>query len=144
MLLLSTNPFKGKNKLKGYKRYYPNARVIIADDSNKALSLIDIDSRTEIIQLPFNSGLSRGLIEALSRVKTPFVMRMDDDELLMPKSKIHEQLTFLQRHLEIDLVGIQANYRYPEKMAQEYRTISMHKELLIPFGTTIEGREVVA
>ena len=61
----------------------------------------------------------------------------------MPKSNIHNQLSFLQRHQEVDLVGIQANYKHPEKMAQEYSRIRMYGKLLIPCGTVMEGREVV-
>ncbi len=33
-----------------------------------------------------NSGLSYGLNRALEKVKTPYVMRMDDDELLTLKT----------------------------------------------------------
>ena len=59
---------------------------MIADDSRKPLDLQG-DSLT-IIQLPFNSGLSYGLNQALERVDTPYVMRMDDDELLTVRTRL--------------------------------------------------------
>ena len=121
------------------KRYYPKAKVIIADDSSKPLNI----AGAEIIQLPFNSGLSKGIIAALDSVKTDYVMRMDDDELLTPHSNVHDQLSFLQAHPEIDLVGLQATHKNPESMALNYSRIKMNKKLIIPAGAVIEGREVV-
>ena len=120
------------------KRYYPKVRIVIADDSLKPL---EIDG-AEIIHLPFNSGLSKGLIAALKMVDTPYVMRMDDDFLLTPRSRIHDQLAFLQKHPKVDLVGIQAS-QHPEKAAEAFRKIKMKKLLLVPAGTVIDGREVV-
>lgn len=38
------------------------------------------------IHLPFNSGLSKGLIEVIAGVETPYVMRLDDDMLLTSSS----------------------------------------------------------
>ena len=42
------------------------------------------------VQLPFNSGLSKGLNKGLELVQTPFAVRMDDDELLTSYSNFHE------------------------------------------------------
>ena len=138
--------FRQKQAIRLYrsiKTYYPHVRVIIADDSKKPLEIPDIHAEDTIIQLPFNSGLSKGLFAALEQVKTPYVMRMDDDELLIPHSKIHLQLTYLQKHPGVDLVGIQPSWCFPGKMAQRMSQIRMNRELLIPAGTNIDGREVV-
>lgn len=51
--------------------YYPGVKVIIAYEY------------VEVIQLPFNSGLSAGLNRALQHVTTPFVIRLDDDNIRM-------------------------------------------------------------
>lgn len=138
--------FKSFNRQKQAKRlyrciksYYPGVHIIIADDSEKPLYI----EGAEIVHLPFNSGLSKGIIEALNRVKTEYVMRMDDDELLTPKSNIHEQLLYLQSHPMVDLVGIQLSFRNPEKTAAIYSKTKMRKPLIIPAGTIIEGKEVV-
>ena len=76
---------------------------MIADDSRKPLDLQG-DSLT-IVQLPFNSGLSYGLNQALERVDTPYVMRMNDDELLTVRTRLGKQVEFLERYSEIDIVG---------------------------------------
>lgn len=59
-----------KRLYENLQKYYPGVRVVIADDSRKPLDLQG-DSLT-IIQLPFNSGLSYGLNQALERVDTPY------------------------------------------------------------------------
>ena len=125
------------------KAYYPKVRVIIADDSQEPLQIAELSDGDLILHLPFNSGLSRGLIAALAEVKTPFTMRLDDDELLTPASNIHGQLRFLQAHNEVDLVGLQAKHHNPERGAAAYSRIRMNRRLIMPAGTDIDGREVV-
>lgn len=74
-----------------WKAYYPKAHVVIADDSQEPLQIENMEKNDLILHLPFNSGLSKGLIAALAEVKTPYVMRMDDDLLLTPHTNVHEQ-----------------------------------------------------
>lgn len=128
------------------KKYYPRARVIIADDSQKPLHIDNINPEDVIIHLPFNSGLSKGLMIALERVKTPFVMRLDDDILLTPYSFIHKQLSYLQNYLEVDLVAVQMRRmgeEKPESLALKYSRFKTSKKMLIPAGTFIGGKEVI-
>ena len=86
------------------QRYYPGAKVVIADDSAQPLTIEN--SHAEIIHLPFNSGLSYGISCALERVKTPFLVRLDDDEMLTPYSEFGRHLLFLMKHKEVDLASI--------------------------------------
>ncbi len=134
---------QAKRLYRSIKSYYPNVRVVIADDSKEPLEIPKLHKEDIVLHLPFNSGLSKGLIAALEQVKTPYVMRMDDDELLIPRSNIHNQLSFLQEHFEVDLVGIQSKWHHPERLADRMKRITMNNELLIPAGTFIDGREVV-
>ncbi|MCD7817699.1 MAG: glycosyltransferase family 2 protein [Lachnospiraceae bacterium] len=137
-----------KRLFKSIQHYYPGVQVIIADDSKKSLQLCS--PYLKVIQLPFNSGLSYSMNQALKEVKTPFLVRLDDDMLLTPFSKIGTQIDFLNRHPEIDLVGLlpctvpQCNS--PEIAAKEYYPISMSnapKSLLIPHMTKIDDSHVV-
>ena len=138
-----------KRLYKNIQRYYPGVNVIIVDDSRKPLNLTG--PNLQVIQMPFNSGLSAGLNEGLSRVKTPFVVRMDDDELLTPHSNFHKQLEFLLAHSEIDLVGI-LPMKFPtvgcwKKWAiDEYKKFTMAnapKRLTIPHGTIIDEDHII-
>lgn len=130
------------------QKYYPGVRVVIADDSEKPLELSG--PGLEVVHLPFNSGLSRGLNQALARVQTPYAIRMDDDELLTPDSVFHEHLLFLMEHPEVDLVGVMPrnlnSLGTPEQGAQAYYRQNMAdapKQLRIPHGTRIAGKYIV-
>ncbi len=122
---------------KSIKTCYPEARIIIVDDSNHPLEL------HEVIRLPFNSGLSRGLAVALEKVQTPYVMRLDDDMLLIPNTNVHKELEFLEKHPDVDLVAVMADYKKPKEYAAKFAKIKMRKTLQIPAGTLIDGKEVV-
>ena len=129
-----------KRLYENLQKYYPGVRVVIADDSRKPLDLQG-DSLT-IIQLPFNSGLSYGLNQALERVDTPYVMRMDDDELLTVRTRLGKQVEFLERYSEIDIVGFcvltAIRCQNPDEAVSEFTRFSMKdapKPLLIPHMT---------
>ena len=137
-----------KRLYRNIQRFYPGTRVIIADDSSTPLEL-DGDGLT-VIQLPFNSGLSKGLNAALAQVQTPFVVRMDDDELLTPFTNIHHHLRFLMDHPEADLVGVlPRNIPFDRNRAQQknpYFAQSMAHAplpLKIPHMTWIDSTHVV-
>lgn len=129
---------KAKRAYCSIRSYYPRARVVIADDSEVPLRM----DGAEVVHLPFNSGVSRGIIAALGCVRTPYVMRLEDDAVLTPRSRVHEQLAFLQAHPEVDLCGIQA-VTHPERGAARYASFRMSKVSLLSVGTVIDGRQVV-
>ena len=137
-----------KRLYKNIQRYYPGVRVIIADDSKEPLTLTG--PGLTVVQLPFNSGLSRGLNAALERVETPFVVRMDDDELLTPYAKFHEQLEFLLEHPEVDLAAVlprnlPLERRWKKSLDYYVNEPMGHapKPLKIPHGTWIDCSHVV-
>lgn len=137
-----------KRLYRSIQTYYPGVRVIIADDSRKPLDLQA--DHLEVIQLPFNSGLSYGLNRALERVKTPYVIRMDDDQLLTPYTRFDEQLRYLLEHPQVDLVGV-LQYSSPklaslERVAREFYDQPMAfapRKLIIPHMTQMDGRVIV-
>lgn len=137
-----------KRLYRNIQSYYPGIRVIIADDSLKPLDLQG-DS-LQVIQLPFNSGLSYGLNRALEKVKTPYVMRMDDDELLTVKTCLGAQVKFLEMHPEVDLVGFciltAIRCMNPDKEVSRFTSFSMKgapQPLRISHMTQIDGNHFV-
>lgn len=134
---------KAVRLVRSIKAYYPGAKIVIADDSEVSLDV----GGAHVIHLPFNSGLSRGLVATLDLVRTPYVMRLDDDLVLTPRSRVHEQLAFLQAHSEVDLCGIQVCMAPllvgPEREAKRYDRVRMGRPLLVPAGTRLDGRVVV-
>ena len=144
--------FERKNMAKrlyrNIQRFYPGAKVIIADDSKKPLSIRS--PHLTVLQLPFNSGLSLGLNRALEEVASPYIFRMDDDELLTPFTQIGKQLHFLEQYPQVDLVGIQALRLHQlgksEDAAKEYFRHSMGhapKKLRIPHMTKLDNEHYI-
>ena len=137
-----------KRLYKSIQSYYPGVKVIIADDSSKPLQIKG--EHLEIIQLPFNSGLSYGLNRALERVTTPFTIRMDDDEILTPFTNFHGQFKFLLGHPEVDLVSV-LPFNLPmctnlKTAVAEYLKHSMDsapKKLKLPHMTRLDETHIV-
>ena len=137
-----------KRLYRNIQTYYPGIHVIIADDSSKPLDLQD--DLLQVVQLPFNSGLSYGLNRALEKVETPYVMRMDDDELLTMKTCLGAQVKFLEMHPEVDLVGFctltAIRCKNPDEEVSRFTSFSMKgapKPLRIPHMTQIDGNHFV-
>lgn len=138
-----------KRLYENIQKFYPGIRVIIADDSSKPLEMGD--EHVEVIQMPFNSGLGKGMCRALERVETPYVIRMDDDELLTVHTRFEEHLKYLMMRPEIDLIGVlpmNLPFTKPlEEVAVPYLRESMYdapKPLLIPHLMMVErGKDYV-
>ena len=144
--------FERQNLVKGLCRnithMYPVTKIIVADDSQKPLE-IGL-SEVKVIHLPFNSGLSAGLDAALKEVKTPYIVRLDDDELLTVRTKVHRELRFLMEHHELDLIGFghttAIRLHSPEFNFKEYYKSSMSDALhplKIPHKTVIDDKHIV-
>ena len=137
-----------KKLYENIQEFYPGIKVIIADDSRKPLEIEG--EHVEVIQLPFNRGLSVGLNKALERVETPFVIRMDDDELLTVHTKFEKHLKYLMTHPYVDLVGVLPfNLPFTESLedtaARYFRQplFDAPKPHLIPHLTVLEDGYVV-
>lgn len=137
-----------KRLYKNIQSFYPGIKVIIADDSAKPLQIEG--ENVEVIQLLFNSGLGKGLSQALERVETPYVIRMDDDELLTVHTKFEQHLQYLMTHPFVDLIGV-LPFDLPFTKPEEDRPIPYFREsmydapkpLLLPHLAVVEGDYVV-
>ena len=134
------------------RKHYPEVRIVIADDSSRPLTLplMGGEDKVTVVQLPFNSGLNKGLVKALEQVSTPFLVRMDDDELLTRHLNVAEELRFLQAHPEVDLVAFPCiegmKSLSVKKFLRPYYKITMADAplpLLVAHGTKIDESHVV-
>lgn len=133
---------------KSIQRFYPGTRVVVADDSRKPLKTMG--KFVSVINLPFNSGLSYGLNRAIKQVKTPYVIRLDDDHMLTRRTHVGEQLEFLQKHPEVDLVGFgllnALRLETPEEHIYKFYPQSMSyapKALKVPHLTRMDETHIV-
>lgn len=72
--------------LDSLRRFYPDAPVLVADDSEKLMPPVRRDY--ELISLPHDVGLSAGRNELLRHVKTPFFVLLDDDFVFTEETRI--------------------------------------------------------
>lgn len=84
-------------------------RLLVIDDGSEddtpalVAKLAASDSR--IVLVPSEgSGLIDALNQGLARSTSPFLARMDSDDVAMP-SRFEKQLSYLRRHPEIDVLG---------------------------------------
>ena len=124
---------KAKHLYRSIRKYFPNVRIIIADDSAVPLKI----PGAEIVYLPFNSGVSKGQIAALEKVETPYMVRLDDDMLIVPQTRFEKLLRFLQQHEEVDLAAVTCE-KPTEKSAARYLRFDMGKPMRSPVGTKID------
>ena len=138
--------------VKSIWKYYPGVRIVITDDSAKPLEISSQsgEDKIQILQMPFNSGLSKGLNLALDKIMTPFLMRMDDDELLTRRVDLAGELRFLEAHPEVDLVGMPCidackslSVKRNIKLYSRFDMREAPLALKIPHGTRIDKDHIV-
>jgi len=98
-----------ENLLRSLKKHYPENRILIADDSDdfnahfyfkwkKRLNL-------EVLRLPFDTGLSYGRNGLVERVKTPYILLLDDDFIFTEETKIEKFYKVIRSDDKIGVVG---------------------------------------
>lgn len=83
------------------RRMYESVPIIVVDDSRDPRGLPGV----ETIALPFDQGVSIGRQAGLDRVRTPYVMMLDDDFVFFHATQLGRALAKLERQPRIDLVG---------------------------------------
>ncbi|WP_237206650.1 glycosyltransferase family 2 protein [Rothia nasimurium] len=78
-------------------------KVLVADDSQKHWSTRD--PQVEVLQLPFNVGISVGRNRALEKVTTPYVLITDDDLVFTRLTNWQKAYDYLEAHPDVDGVA---------------------------------------
>lgn len=81
-----------------------------ASSDNSAQILADFakqDQRIKLITNQRHLGLTRSLNKALRFIKTPYIARMDADDIALP-ARFAKQIQFLEKHPQIMLLGTAA------------------------------------
>jgi glycerol-3-phosphate cytidylyltransferase len=97
------------NLLFSIKKYYPNNKIIIADDNNafnnrfyiKWKKVLDL----EVIRLPYDKGVSYGRNRMVEKVKTPYTLLLDDDFIFTEETKIEKFYKVIDSNKKIGVVG---------------------------------------
>lgn len=87
--------------LQSIRRFYPDLKVVVVNDSRESIPIEGV----EWVPLPFDSGVSKGRSVGLSRIKTPFILLLDDDFIFYRKTGLREALGEIEKYPEIDIMG---------------------------------------
>ena len=90
------------------KQTYKDFEYLIIDDASPNNDVVECiesykDSRIRFIKNKKNLGLSKTSNMALKLIKTPYVIRLDQDDVNLP-SRVEDQISFLENNKEIDIV----------------------------------------
>lgn len=87
---------------------FTDLTLLIIDDgsTDRTAEIIESfsDPRITVIRNPHNLGLARSLNIAISQVKSPYIARMDCDDISCPK-RLEIQIQYMEVHPDIGLCG---------------------------------------
>lgn len=126
--------------IKSLRRFYPEMKIIVVDDSFKPTKLEGV----ETIVMPYDSGVSAGRQEALKHIKTPYMMLLDDDFVFYRHTRVAPVLEKLQKLPEVDIIGGDVIY-LPFYRKIDYTKAAIHPTNAMPLkapGTRISDMRV--
>lgn len=112
----------------------PRWRMLIVDDasgdtSREIVSSYD-DSRIELVALERNGGQTAALNLGLQRITTPWVARLDQDDVCRPQ-RLERQLAYVEEHPQTAAVGSLVDFIDPAgDRAGSYRPGSTPREVV--------------
>jgi beta-1,4-N-acetylgalactosaminyltransferase 2 len=136
-------PATAARMVRSMRRAFPG-HIVIADDSTEPMR--PPDDRTEIVAMPFNSGVPRGRNAALARVRTPYVLVTDDDAFFTRGCGLDGAVRFLEEHPEVDGVCallVELPRWYSVGYGDEGELLPGHLPPRLPFGEVVGGLPVV-
>jgi len=86
---------------------YKDFEYLIIDDCSPDKNVIKViesydDPRIRLIKNEENLGVSNTINKALSLIYTPYVIRLDQDDVSLP-NRLESQLAFMEKHPDIDV-----------------------------------------
>jgi beta-1,4-N-acetylgalactosaminyltransferase 2 len=115
------------------RRYYPEIRLLVGDDSREALAFNH--PQAEVVRLPFDCGISRGRNALLERVETEYFLLMDDDHWFSRRTRLGRMLAILERE-RFDILACHVYWRrHTERMFPKRRLNNFFLNMRLENGT---------
>ena len=99
-----------KRLVRSIQKYYPNYPILIGDDSKESCKgyfkfySFFTGANIEVVELPYDSGLSYGRNELIKRVKTEFFVLMDDDFVIDDQCDFKYAISVFESS-DLDILG---------------------------------------
>jgi len=90
-----------KHAVESVRDFFPDVRIIVADDSEKPPMMGGVDN----FVLPFYTGLSFGRNRMVERVRTKYMFLMEDDAYFNEETKLEAVLDVMEQ-TDFDILGI--------------------------------------
>ncbi len=119
------------------KRFYPNMKIIVVDDSREPSQLDGVAT----IVMPYNSGVSAGRNRGLLEVKTKYLLLLDDDFIFYRQTDFRRAIELMDKNEEIDIMGGEV-VNLPQFKADDFRNAGLHPSDAVstmPPGSEIDG-----
>ncbi len=94
-------PYAVKRLVRSIKRRYPKANILVVNDSKNPSSLDGVDN----LIMPYDTGISAGRNAALDRIKTQYLLLLDDDFVFSRRQKLGFLISQMEEHDRIDILG---------------------------------------
>jgi glycosyltransferase involved in cell wall biosynthesis len=124
------------------RRVQPDLPIIVVDDNRDPTPI----PGTELLAMPFNSGISAGRNAALRRVETPYVLLLDDDFVFTRQTSLAGPIAAMEAVADIDILG-GAVVNLPDFSVNDYSLIAMEGHPATPrfaLGSMVGGLAVHA
>ncbi len=94
-------PDKLQRLVQSIRKFYPDNRVLVADDSPEPVECADC----EMYRLPTNSGTSFGRNFLVNKVRSDYFLTCDDDFVFTEQTDIHKLSAHLDAHTDVSIAG---------------------------------------
>ena len=87
---------------------YTDFEYLIIDDCSTDQEVVKVvesykDARIRFVKNEVNVGVSETMNKAFSMIETPYIVRIDQDDVNLP-TRIEDQISYLEKHKDIDIV----------------------------------------
>ena len=94
-------PYAVKRLVRSIQRRYPRANILVVNDSKNPGKL---DGAENLI-MPYDTGISAGRNAALDRIKTRYLLTLDNDFVFSRRQKLGYLISQMEEHDNIDILG---------------------------------------
>lgn len=108
-------PIKLKRLVNSIRRFYPELKIMVVDDSKKITNIEGV----ETITLPYDSGVSAGRNAGINAVKTKYILLLDDDFIFTRHTNICQAYLNIKNNPSIDILAGEVQ-NLPFKIAHDY------------------------